>query len=94
MTYVYRNGKVVERKGYENRPWTVGVISDTMEPLKHMASGNVIDSKSRFRAETKATGCIEIGSEPIRPRAKIKLDRAQRRQDIARAVYNLRNGIK
>ena len=91
--YVYRDGKIVPRT-HEAKPWSVMVISDTMEPAKHMGTGRVLDSKSRFRADTKASGCVEIGNEPIRPRSKIMLDRSQRRDDIRRAVYNLRNGIK
>lgn len=96
MRYIYRNGKVIEADlaSYEPRPWITGIISDHMEPARHMGSGRVIDSKAKFRAETKATGCIELGNEPIRPRVPIKLDKAQRRDDIRRTVYNLRNGIK
>lgn len=67
------------------------VISDSMQPMRHMATGRTIDSKARFRAETKASGCIEIGNEPIRARAPIKLDRRQRREDIQRSIYHLRN---
>ena len=94
--YVYRNGKVIhiEDAGEETRPWVTGVISDHMEPAKHHGTGRIHDSKAKFRAETKATGCIEIGNEPIRPRKHIPLDKAQRRDDIRRTVYNLRNGIK
>jgi hypothetical protein len=43
------------------------VISDHMEPTKHHATGKVHDSKSQFRRDTKAAGCVEIGNEPIRP---------------------------
>lgn len=71
-----------------------GVISDMMNPVKHHGTGRVIDSKSRFRADTKASGCIEIGNEPIRPRHPIRLDRRERREAIQRTVYNLRSGIK
>ena len=76
----------------EPRPWVTGVISDSMEPLKHHGSGRTIDSKSRFRAETRALGLIEIGNEPIKPRTPIKLDKRQRRDDIKRTIYQLRNG--
>ena len=69
------------------------VISDTMDPLKHHATGAIIDSKSKFRANTKASGCVELGNEPVRSRKPIRLDNRQRRDDIKRAVYNLRNGI-
>lgn len=68
------------------------VISDTMAPTKHMASGRVIDSKARFRAETKAAGCIETGDQLPTKRQPIKLDRSQRRDDIRRTLYEFRNG--
>lgn len=83
-----------------DQPWPCGraskssapyVISDTMVPTKHMASGQVIDSKAKFRAETRATGCVELGNEPIRPRAPVLLDKGQRREAIQKAVYHLRN---
>jgi len=77
----------------EPRQWATMVISDSMEPLKHHGTGRIIDSKARFRAETKAVGAVEIGNEPIKPRKPIQLDRRQRRDDIKRAVYELRNGI-
>lgn len=89
-TYVIRNGKLVE-KTYEYTPSGPSVISDSMAPAKHMATGRIIDSKSRFRAETKASGCIEIGTEPIRPRKPVRLDRGQRREAIRKAIYDLRN---
>jgi hypothetical protein len=94
-TYVYRNGKLVDKSQACDEPklWKTSVISDTMEPTKHMATGRLIDSKARFRAETRAAGCIETGNERITPRKPIPLSREQRRNDIRRAVYNLRNGI-
>ena len=68
------------------------VISDTMAPIKHMGTGQYLDSKSKFRAATKASGCVEIGNESIKPRAPIKLDRGKRRDDIRKSIYELRNG--
>lgn len=68
------------------------VISDTMNPTKHMGTGRMIDSKSKFRADTRASGCVEIGNESIKPRQHIPLDRGQRREAIKRTIYELRNG--
>ena len=70
------------------------VISDIMDPMRHHGTGAIIDSKSKFRANTKASGCVELGNETIRQRKWIPLDRRQRREDIKRTIYNLRNGIK
>jgi hypothetical protein len=74
----------------------VYVISDTMDPLRHMADGKMYDSKAAFRAATKANGCFEIGNDPVltKPRKRVPLDRQRRREDIKRTIYELRNGIK
>lgn len=68
------------------------VISDSMPAMKHMATGETIDSKAKFRQATKAAGCIELGNEPIRNRAPIKLDSGKRREAIRKTIYDLRNG--
>lgn len=89
-TFVLKGGKLVEKsRASSNAPY---VISDTMDAVKHMGTGQMIDSKSGHRAATKASGCVEIGNEPIRPRKAITLDKGQRREAIARAIYDLRNG--
>ena len=48
------------------------IISDTIEPFHSMADGRVYSSKSRYRAELKARGLIEVGNERLehRPVAK------------------------
>src|SRR6185295_592624 len=93
-TYVMRKGKLVEKHlaDVEERPWAVSVISDNMDAVKHHGTGLVSDSKSQFRKMTKASGCVEIGTEAIKPRTPIKLDRGQRREHIRQAIYELRNG--
>lgn len=76
-----------------NKPVSFYFNSDTMEPLKHMASGKMISSKKKFRDETKAYGCIEVGNDTkVAPRKQIKPDKRQRRDDIKKAIYQLRNG--
>ena len=69
------------------------VISDNMEPTKHHGSGRMIGSKRAFSAETRRLGMVEMGNEVPKPRQPIKLDRRQRRDDIGRAIYQLRNGL-
>jgi hypothetical protein len=39
------------------------VISDYHEPFRSHADGKMYDSKSRYRAELKARGMIEVGNE-------------------------------
>jgi len=67
------------------------VISDSMQPLKHMGTGRILDSKSEFRKETRSSGCIEIGNEQSKPRIPIQLDRRERKEAIRKAIYQLRN---
>lgn len=80
---------LLEREYPRNAP---NVISDAMDPIKHMGTGQLIDSKAKFRTDTRASGCVEIGNETIKPRQPIKLDRRERREAIGRAIYHLRNG--
>ena len=97
-TYVYRNGKLVDKNKAGPRNEKLGtstfVISDTMEPLRHMADGKMYDSKVKFRQATRAAGCYELGNETatlLKPRQQIQLDAGKRRDDIRRAIYELRN---
>jgi len=52
---------------FEERPEGPAVISDDVgagvNGLKHMPSGMMLDSKSRHRAENRARGLVEVGSE-------------------------------
>lgn len=78
-----------------NKRITMNFISDTMEPTRHMANGKYYTSKKAFRAATKDAGCIEIGNDTkslLKPRKKVKLDRRQRREDIKKAIHDLKNG--
>jgi hypothetical protein len=67
------------------------VISDEMRATKHHATGEYMTSKRAFSKATRAAGCIELGNEQIQPRKPVVLDRAQRREDIKRTIYELRN---
>jgi len=69
--------------------------TDTMEPTRHMVDGKYYTSKKKFRNETKARGCIEVGDQTThltKPRKEIKLTRRQRREDIKQALHEVRNG--
>ena len=93
-TYVIRNGQLIEKHLAEpltSQGSAPFVISDTMEPLKHMGTGRIIDSKAKFRADTRASGCVEIGNEPVKPRSSIRLSKRDRVEAIQRAIYDLRN---
>jgi hypothetical protein len=96
-TYVYRNGEIVDKR--DAGPKHQGdnatyVISDTMDETRHMADGKYYTSKTAFRQATKAAGCVEVGNETstlLKPRKPVELDRRQRREDIQRTIYELKN---
>jgi hypothetical protein len=97
-TYVYRNGELVDKRFAPPKEEKHGsasyVISDTMDPLRHMADGKMYDSKVKFRQATKAAGCCEVGNETatlLKPRQAVQLDRSKRVDDIRRAIYELKN---
>jgi hypothetical protein len=41
------------------------VIEDTMEPAIHPCTGEMIDSKRKFRKITREHGCEEVGNERL-----------------------------
>ncbi len=98
-TYVYRNGKLVDKRyaGPKEGSGTGklrGVISDEMPETRHMADGKYYTSKAKFRQATRAAGCVEVGNETatlLKPRKPITLDRGARREAIQRAIHELRN---
>lgn len=78
-----------------NEKVTMNFISDTMDSTRHMADGKYYTSKKAFREATKRAGCIEIGNETKylqKPRKPVKLDRRKRREDIKKAINDLRWG--
>lgn len=44
------------------------VQDDTMDPTWHPVTGELVDSKARFRRLTKEAGCIEFGNENLSPK--------------------------
>lgn len=62
----------------------VFVISDTMDAVIHPSTGKFYDSKSRFRAETRARGLVEVGNDKIPDRVDRSLPGGLR-EDMSRA---------
>lgn len=95
-TWVYRNGKLVEKHKAQPRyaKRVFGVISDSLsEQLEHhgYADGRRTDSKSVFRRWTKEAGLTERGNDRERPRSVRDPDL---RPDVAQAVNMLKNGYR
>lgn len=70
------------------------IISDVMEPTKHHGTGRMIGSKRAFSAETRRAGMVEMGNEVPKPRKAIPLNKGQRREEIRKVIYELRNGTR
>ena len=80
-----------------NKKVSVHYIPDEMPATRHMINGKYYTSKHKFRGETRAHGCVEVGNETatlLKPRKPIEMNRGQRREDIKRAIYEIRNGRK
>jgi len=58
------------------------IMGDTMPPTEHV-DGKTYESKSAFRAVTKANGMIEVGNDPARLRPGDKPKRDDRKIDAA-----------
>ena len=99
-TFVYRNGELVEKHLAEplvdiDYGSAFHYISDHMDPTFHHAALKRYDSKSEYRKATKAHGCIEVGSDSNYGKKRLftpKLDNRQRREDIQKTIYQLKNG--
>jgi hypothetical protein len=100
-TYVLRNGELIERDlappitpTGPTSHFRMRFISDTMEPTLHMATGRMHTSKAKFRADTRASGCVEVGDQKGYGKRQFvpKLDKRQRVEDIKRAIHQLQNG--
>ncbi len=90
--FVYRNGRLVDRDTAPPRHQgpVRGVISDTMGALRHPVTGKLMDSKSQFRAVTRAHGCVEVGNDQQRDTRRIDgFDTNSRKMDISRAISEL-----
>lgn len=64
------------------------IATDTMEPTQHPCTGEYFTSKAKFRAVTKAHGCVEVGNDParLRPKPKPKPDRNAIRKSLKKAA--------
>lgn len=94
-TYVMRNGKLVDKRraaplvSAGAAPYVIG---DDLPGggCIHPSTGKMMDSKSRFRAETRARGLVEVGNDVRAPRKPV--DMPPVREDIHRAWQELGGG--
>jgi hypothetical protein len=89
--YVWNGRKWVENG--QKQPLKIPfLVSDHMDPLMHPCTGEMIDSKSRFRAVTRAHGCFELGNDAPVAQKRAGFDRNRLRADIDRAIGELEAG--
>lgn len=99
-TFVIRDGKCVpkheapplsdDRRSHLACPMVIG---DAMPMTAHV-DGNSYDSKSRFRAVTRAHGLTEMGNDPqrIRPYPRQKPDRKAIKDSVEKATARFNRG--
>lgn len=78
-----------------NKRVQIEYISDEMNPTRHMSHHpnskyyKLYTSKKKFRDETRARGCIEVGNEipyMLKPRKYIPLSKKQRVEHIKQSL--------
>src|SRR5258707_5533242 len=69
------------------------VISDNLGThLRHMGTGKMLDSKSAFRNEDRASGNVCVGNDSsIQPKPRKFIEPIRPAHDIKRAIYELKN---
>ena len=92
MRFVIRDGELVPKHLAQPLQTSNGpfVISDHMEPTRHMATGATLDSKSAFRAHTRSAGCVEVGTDPAITREQPRPEPSGVHEDVQRAIAQLR----
>lgn len=90
--YVWHAGDWRDVTDYKRPPRkTPYLIRDTMGAAVHPATGEVLDSKSAFRAVTRAHGLVELGNDapaaaPVGPQP------GDIARDVAEAIQMLEQG--
>jgi hypothetical protein len=93
--YVWNGQTFVDVTGWKRPPSRFPAIHrDTSEPMVHPATGEVFDSKSRFRAVTKQHGLVEVGTDNLTNLNPRRADVKSRKQDIAQAMQMVEQGYQ
>lgn len=90
--YVWHKGTFVDVTDMP-RPKRVGpyIIRDQMDACIHPATGEMMDSKSAFRAVTRDHGLVELGNDA--PMTN-QMPQEDARQDVAQAIEMLEQGYQ
>lgn len=88
--YVWHEGTFVDVTNWKPAPRkTPYIIRDSMSAAVHPATGETLDSKSRFREITKQHGLIEVGNDYETKNTTPVISRAERKRDIATAFQQV-----
>lgn len=68
------------------------VMGDEMNPTRHPVTGEIYTSKAKFRAETKARECVEVGSEKLSHRKREEVAMEKPHETLSRVYDALRDG--
>ena len=84
--YVWHGGQWVDVTHWKPAPRrTPYIIRDAMDAMQHPATGEVFDSKSRFREVTRAHGLVEMGTDAPKSRNSGN-EKQQQEKAITKAV--------
>jgi len=97
MTWVYRDGKIVEKTGpvinaRSDLPCPNIIRDGLLEPLQHMADGRMYDSKRAMEKADRAAGCICVGNE--QPKQLAPDPMPPWKDDVAQAYEKVKQGYK
>lgn len=93
--YVWHAGEWVDVTNWRPPPRkTPYIIRDTMDALQHPATGELFDSKSRFREVTKAHGLTEVGNDAQKSQTPTREPKDARKKAISEAYDAVASGYK
>lgn len=70
------------------------VISDSLDGIKSMVSGERFDSKANLRRHYRANNVIEVGNDPVAREMKGPARPRIKRDDVRQAIAKVRNGYR
>lgn len=91
--YIWHAGEWVDVTNWRPPPRrTPYIIRDAMDAAMHPATGEMMDSKSRFREATRAHGLVEVGNDWRNSQNPRMDDVNSVKKDVAEAIERLEAG--
>ena len=91
--FIWHEGRWVDVTNWRPPPRrTPYIIRDTMDAAWHPATGEMMDSKSRFREATRAHGLVEVGNDWRNSQNPRMDDVNSVKKDVAEAIERLEAG--